>query len=431
MKEGYVEVGCARADITPPLGCNLAGSYNSRIAQRVGRPLEANVLVVSDGERKIAFVVLDLILLEPRDVASIKAEAATRLGYSTDAVVVSCTHTHTGPSTGDLHMVPREEEYVNSLPARIVPVLEQAEGALKPARFAGAWGLVNGVCFNRRLLRTDGKVEMNAAPTETVRPIRSVGPVDSSISVLYFEDDKAKPLALSAALALHYVGGQDGNCIDPDYFRNFRDIIGEQMGGFGVLSNGASGDINNVDHFHLDTYKADMQAVAEKVAAEAMRAAREWPLQDGPLDIQYATRSFVAPRRMPTPEMLREAEKIVAEVNEETDQMLYGNAKAQIRMAGGQTERTFELIAGRIGQVAYLGLPSEVFCEIGMAIKARSPFPMLHLLGNTNGWNGYIPAKHCFAEGSYETDLTGASFCAEDTGDRMIEESLILLESLK
>ena len=430
----FSEVGCGRVDITPPLGCALAGTYSDRPAKKVARPLEAIALVVASGSKRVAFVVLDLILLESADVARIKAQAARSLNFAPEEIFISCTHTHTGPCTAYLHIVPKETEYVDELPAKVTRALEGALNDLKKARFGGAWGAVYGVGFNRRYLLTDGTVAMNAAPRGELRPIRHVGPVDPEVSVLYFEDERQSPAALFAAMALHYVGGQKPNSIDPDYFRDFRDAVGEQLGKSccAMLANGASGDINNADILHLASYKADMRAVAEKVAAEAVRAVREWGFRPGPLDIRSGTRSFTVPKRAPTPEMLRDAQKVLDETAREADPVSCGNAKARLEMASSdERERTLELIAARIGNVAILGLPGEVFAEIGMAIKTRSPFPMLHLLGNTNGWHGYIPARHCFAEGSYETDLTAASFCAEETGERIVEESLSLLESMK
>jgi len=434
VDDGFVEVGCGRADITPPVGCLLAGSYCARRAEQVARPLEAIAVLLQSRGKRLAFVVLDLILLESADVARIKAEAARSLGLAPEEIFVSCTHTHSGPCTAYLHLVPKETEYVDSLPAKVASALEAAAADMKRVRFAGAWGAVYGVSFNRRYLRTDGRVEMNAAPSRGIRPIRHAGPVDPELSVLYFEGAEGEPAALFAAMALHYVGGQGPNSIDPDYFRDFRDAVAERMGASccAVLANGASGDVNNVDIFHLADYKADMRAVADKVADEAVRAVREWGFRPGPPDIRCATRSFTVVKRMPTREMIRAAEKILAETTPDADPVGYGNAKAHLEMAaGGERERTLELIAARIGDVAVLGLPGEVFAEIGMTIKTRSPFPMLHLLGNTNGWHGYIPARHCFAEGSYETDLTAASFCGEETGERMVEESLALLESLR
>jgi len=434
MDKGTLSVGFGKADITPPLGCALAGSFSERRATKVNRPLEALALVVSSGGKGLAFVVLDLILLEPGDVARIKAEVSSQLGFAPDEIIISCTHTHTGPSPFDLHRVPKEVAYIASLPPKVVAALSQAEGNMTPARFRGAWGGVYGVSFNRRYLLTDGTVRMNAAARGDLRPIRHMGPVDPELSVLYFEDMRQNPLGLFAAFALHYVGGQDPYGIDPDYFRDFRDVVAEQMGEGcqGMLANGASGDINNCDILHVGDYKPNMRGVAEKLALEAVRVAREWHYQPESLEIRSATRSFTVAKRMPTDQMLSDARKLLAEATEDTpaDKLVYAASYVQIAESS-ERERTIELIGARIGDVAILGLPSEVFAEIGMAIKARSPFPMLHLLGNTNGWNGYIPAKRCFAEGSYETELSTASFCAEDTGDRMIEEATRLLESLK
>jgi len=433
MSGSDLRAGWARADITPPVGCALAGSLTERRAERINRPLEAVALVVSAGEKRVAFVTLDLILIEPTDMARMKAEVDRALGFAADELFISCTHTHTGPSPFDLHLVPKETEYIQALPGKIIPALREAIARMQPARFRPGSGAVYGVSFNRRYRLTDGTVRMNAAARGDLRPARHMGPVDPELSQFYFETLDGAPLALFAAFALHYVGGQDHLSIDPDYFRDFRDEIAASLGpGCGaMLANAASGDINNCDILHIERYKPDMRAVAATLAREAVETARAWPVQAEPITIRTAARSFTVARRMPTDEQLQAARKLLAEATDETpaDQLCY--ATSHVKMAErSERERTFELMAVRIGKAVALALPSEVFAEIGMAIKRQSPFPLLHLLGNTNGWNGYIPARHCFAEGSYETELNGASFCAEETGERLIEEAVALLESL-
>ena len=46
--------------------------------------------------------------------------------------------------------------------------------------------------------------------------------------------------------------------------------------------------------------------------------------------------------------------------------------------------------------------PVEMFCEIAMAIRERSPFKQTFYFGYTNGWFGYLPTAKAFEEGGYE-----------------------------
>jgi hypothetical protein len=46
--------------------------------------------------------------------------------------------------------------------------------------------------------------------------------------------------------------------------------------------------------------------------------------------------------------------------------------------------------------------PVEMFCEIAMTIRDRSPFKQTFYFGYTNGWFGYLPTAKAFDEGGYE-----------------------------
>jgi hypothetical protein len=46
--------------------------------------------------------------------------------------------------------------------------------------------------------------------------------------------------------------------------------------------------------------------------------------------------------------------------------------------------------------------PVEMFCEISMGVRDRSPFARTFYFGYTNGWFGYLPTAKAFEEGGYE-----------------------------
>ena len=56
----------------------------------------------------------------------------------------------------------------------------------------------------------------------------------------------------------------------------------------------------------------------------------------------------------------------------------------------------------KLNRLAIWATPTEMFCEIAMAIRNQSPFGQTFYFGYTNGWLGYLPTKAAFAEGGYE-----------------------------
>jgi hypothetical protein len=75
-----------------------------------------------------------------------------------------------------------------------------------------------------------------------------------------------------------------------------------------------------------------------------------------------------------------------------------------------------------------VGLPGEVFVELGLAIKRGSPFARTLVVELCNDVPAYIPTKKAFAEGSYETVN---SLVQPGGGEAMVETALKLLKEIK
>ena len=98
--------------------------------------------------------------------------------------------------------------------------------------------------------RRDAVVMNPAASLPVLEP---AGPVDPEFSVISVQSAAGRPLALLANYGLHYVGGYVPGSVSADYFAIFSERVGQLLGSdterasfVGLLSNGASGDVNNV-----------------------------------------------------------------------------------------------------------------------------------------------------------------------------------------
>lgn len=82
----------------------------------------------------------------------------------------------------------------------------------------------------------------------------------------------------------------------------------------------------------------------------------------------------------------------------------------------------------RIGEdAAIVGLPGELFVELGMAIKKASPFKTTLVIELTNSHIAYVPTEKAFLQGSYETIN---SRLAPGGGEMMVEATVRLLNEL-
>jgi hypothetical protein len=57
----------------------------------------------------------------------------------------------------------------------------------------------------------------------------------------------------------------------------------------------------------------------------------------------------------------------------------------------------------RIGDVAVMTIPVETFAEMGLELKAKSPFPRSFTVSITNGYYGYMPTPEQHKLGGYES----------------------------
>jgi neutral ceramidase len=75
--------------------------------------------------------------------------------------------------------------------------------------------------------------------------------------------------------------------------------------------------------------------------------------------------------------------------------------------------------------VAIVGLPGEIFVDLGTAIKAGSRYKTTIVVELANGSIGYVPDRKAYPEGAYEVI---SARVAEGGGERLVEAALRLLQ---
>ncbi|MHC4744166.1 MAG: hypothetical protein ACYS8Z_19790, partial [Planctomycetota bacterium] len=88
---------------------------------------------------------------------------------------------------------------------------------------------------------------------------------------------------------------------------------------------------------------------------------------------------------------------------------------------------TLNITAGRVGDIAFIGFGCEMCTEIGMAIKAASPFEHTFVITHCNGAAGYLPTKDMYKEGGYEVR---SSPFGPEAGELVVKQSLKILYQL-
>ncbi len=77
--------------------------------------------------------------------------------------------------------------------------------------------------------------------------------------------------------------------------------------------------------------------------------------------------------------------------------------------------------------LAIVALPGEIFVELGLAIKAASPFKHTFIAELANGSIGYVPNREAYPQGNYEVVSARGD---AGSGEKLVETALKLLEEV-
>ncbi|MFP4500612.1 MAG: neutral/alkaline non-lysosomal ceramidase N-terminal domain-containing protein [Candidatus Hydrogenedentota bacterium] len=444
------QAGAATSNITPPLGTSLAGHMRDRAATDIHDELHARCLVLDNGSTRLAFVLVDSCMV-PRDTFdAAKARASEASGIPPAHMLMAATHSHTAACATPVFQSDPTPEYNAFLTQRIADGIVRAKNNLQPARIGWGVGKVEGEVFNRRWhMEEDAippnpfggqdKVKMNP-PRGHDALIEPAGPVDTSVHVLAAQTPEGLPIALLANYSLHYVGGTAGPEVSADYFGYFARMAETELsdplqepGFVAMLSNGASGDINNIDFTKPSESKApyeQMKHVARRVADEAVRiyADIEWRDQAA---LDAAVKDIARGVRKPDTDALERAREILEEAGGEpltTLPQIY--ARETVLLAEYPDTVDVPLQVVRIGELGIAAIPCEVFCEIGLAVREASPFDTTFTIELANGYNGYLPTAKQHALGGYETWRARSSYLDEAAADKISKTVRGLFEAI-
>jgi hypothetical protein len=437
---GDLRAGAAAVRITPPEGTPLAGYYAPRGARGVLDDLHSKALVLEQGGTRVALVVCDLISLPPHTVREARRLIEKQTGIPGGHVMLSATHTHTGPAllresalddlvgaSGDLG-----RRYTDLLPELIARGVDEANRKLTPVRVAAATGREEGLSFNRRFVLRDRTVGWNPRKLDP-DVVRPAGPIDPDVGVLALDRPGPKPLATYVNFAMHpdTVGGED---VSADYPGVLSRLLAEVRGAEAVtlFANGCCGNLNHRNLAWADPQRGPAEArrvgtVLAGAVCKTFPLLR--PVQGEGLRVKHEVVKL--PLAPVTAEDLARAKEVVKRLREPKTAFLEKVRAVQVLDVAAREGRPLEVEVQVIAlgdEVAWVSLPGEVFVELGLAIKKASPFRYTLLAELANGSVGYIPDKPAYDQGNYEVV---SARCAAGSGELLVEAAVRLLKELR
>ena len=452
---GKLRAGAATANITPLLGCSLAGLFEDRIATEVHDELHVRALALDNGQTQIAIAMVDSCMVPRSIFDAAKAIVREQTNLPASNILLAATHTHTAPPATHVMQSLPDPKYTEWLTRRIADAVRLAVSRLQPARIGWAVGHEESLVFNRRYFmkpgtippdpfgRTTDQVKMNP-PLASPNIIKAAGPTDPAVGVIAIESVDGRPIALLGNYALHYVGGTLPGHISADYFGVWANSI-KRLAGINdagafpafvpMLSNGCAGDINGVNWLRAPVKSAPyalMQQYADTLATECVRVWRGIEYRES-VELGAAMEELELGVRLPTAEDVAAARQVLGggpPGNHYKDlSQIYARETLIMAETFPKTVKTF-VQALRIGSLAIATFPGEAFVELGLEIKAKSPFRPTVLIELANDCRGYIPTVEAHALGGYETWRAKTSYLERQAAPALVASALRQLNKL-
>lgn len=393
-----MEAGTARIGITPDRPIIMAG-YAARKGHSEGlyRALYAKALVLRHESEPVALITTDLIGFDRKTCDAVKEAIRERTGLPPERVILTASHTHTGPEIR-LGMTEEKEDldegYARWLIGRIAEVTAYAAERLEPVSLTFATSPCT-LGVNRRLPTEEG-VMMRPNPRGITDPV---------LTALTFRRPDTTPIAVVMSYACHPTT-LGGYLIGADYPGFGQDLVEAEYPGctaFFVQGCGADIKVRHIDG--QGRFKSGPCAVARSLGEELARAALV-ALCAEQRPVEGALHCGLTQVEMPLQPPPSRAEAEAMTQNENEHFARWGREMLRIHDEGGtfMTSRSMDLQTLTAGGFALVALGGEICVGYSLRLKRElaSSFKDVLVAGYANGMIGYVPTAAMMSEGGYE-----------------------------
>ena len=396
-----LQAGWASADITPPKPVNLVGQYEKRIARSIRDPLTATALAL---ETRGVDGVGDQAILVSCDVVAIPRKALDRLreklkprlpDFDVGKLVLSATHTHTAPGlvetaykaydTSDDPGVMRPSEYAELFTDRVADAVAAAWKGRQPAGMS--WGLgFASVGTNRRSCYFDGRSVMYGN-TRDAAFSHLEGYRDDAVEMLVLVSADRKPTGVVVNVACPSQETEQLSEVSADFWHETREEIRRRLGKdlFVLAQCAAAGDQSPHPVFRNQAEElmakrrglTRRQEIARRIAAavaDVLPVARSDAKPS--LAFQHEVAKLDLPEKVPPSPAFIEVDPV----------------------------RPAEIHVLRLGDVAMVTTPFELYLDYALRLKARSPAVLTMTVQISCGDSGYLPTERGVKGGGYSAE---------------------------
>lgn len=451
------KAGFAERDITPDIGMEAPGGYGKSYHRTFHDRCKVRAVVFDDGNKRVALVGLDLLIVTRNIVQEARAEIEKRCGIPQDAIMIGASHSHSsGPiglgEPGDFdsasplvknlvnnHSIVSDPGYTQYLKEQIIQAVVMADASRIDAKLAVGNGYEDKVSFNRRLRMKNGLTYSHpGAGNPDI--LDYAGPIDPHVGTVGVWDEKGNLMGMIVNFSNHATTNPGG--ISANWIAAMENTLRGATGNAAlpvVFLQGACGDITQVDN--LTTFKNPgpdewHEVVGGRVGAEAFKTMlliRQGAGNDIPLDTRQ--RVWKVKRRIPAPDKVKQALELVQLGPEKAGVTEWTFAKETLMLDAvikSRPEVEVEVQTIQVGPMVFVSNPSEYFVQYGLDIKEASKFPFTFVVELANGSVGYVPTEEAMGKngGGYETRLTAYSNLEVSAGRQFADTGIELANQM-
>lgn len=431
------KIGVATRMINNEVGNYVQGAGTLRRATRIRDNLEANAMYFSKGNFQLLMISCDLVGLESSYVVRLREAMGVASGIAPRNILISCTHTHGGPSLlRTNYTMPVDTAYMERLQKWMVDLASEAVKVAQPGKIGWAKGEAQ-IGFNRRVTWADGTHTMHG-DTRRKDFAGLEGPVDPQHLAMFASDMKGKLMAVLYNNTSHPTIFYGAGIYSADFPGEVRKTIRNKIGRpIPVLFlNGAQGDISveNMLNHRAETVEEKLKRVSELVVSKTMELYKNVSYDDNPV-LKHDYHDLKVALRRPSVERLIESRNTMARFDkgENIGVMETILSYGAIRLEELYVNNPFEILpihAVRIGDIAIVTQPCELYCQFGLDIKRRSPASTTAVVGLTDGHGGYCPTIYGILGGGYSGAPIAWCRLEPYAGYKIVETAAKLLNGL-
>ena len=425
-------VGYGKACITPEESVPIAGMGNTskRMSTMVLDDLYATCIAFTDARNQtVLLFTLDQLHANQKWTDPLRKAVEEATGVPATHVMVSHTHTHSAP---DMYNPEKDSivRYGEMMIDRCVQAAKDAMADSKTAKLYASTIKTEGMCFTRHYAGQD----------ENGKPTAHRGVADPVMQVVKICRENARDIILVNWQAhATFNNGYTRYDISADFVGAMRSRMERMTGGKFAFFQGASGNLAGRSRIPGEEKAHEYDEYGCVLAGYAMQALDSMePVGEGPVEL--LSDDFVVPVDHSDDHMLEKAKEVIKlwyKTYDTTASRLLAEKYGMTNYlhAGGISTRAalpecvdFHIDAFRVGQLAFVCAPYEMFGVNGMYIKEHSPFPMTYIVTSCNCLHGYLAADSAFEYQCYERDYRRYP---RGTAEQVADAFVNLLKKLK